>query len=326
MTEQTENQFIYKDKDTSRPRGLMLLVSSGVFLLLIKYNIFSLGKMGFEKFAWFFLVVGLLFILFSSNLTVIADKSSRKLQLRYRYLFFQRTKEIPFDDIADIQAHSDKGNLELPSNANAYVASSGSKLVAVLKDGTLVAFRRTFTPYVNSKQAAIDLRFAVTGSRQSDVIKVKPTEYTLPIKMTVYLWAKAIFVFSIIAFGFLAIWSFSSHENVFVSLEFVFFVLLGVYTLISSGSFVEVDKNTITVSSPPHGVYMMNWQDVQLIETNGAAFAFLGDDKQLVISIGFVGNGKREFLAFFNDFVQERQIEVKPITTPRLRQKNTKVS
>jgi hypothetical protein len=296
---------------------------------LIKYDVFSLGDLvgsGIEKLWWFFLVASFLMILFASNLTVVTDKSSRKLQLHYRYLLFQRTKEILFDDIADIQAHSQKGNLELPSNANAYLASSGSRLVAILKDGTRIPFRRALTPYDNKREAAANLRFAITGSRLSDNVKVKPTEYTLPIKMTVFWWTKVVFVIGIIVSGFLAVWSYSSDENIFVSLGFVFFALLSIYTLISSRSFVEVDQNSIIVSSPPHGVYVINWQDVHFIETNGGAFAFVGDDKQLVISLGFVGNGKREFLAFFDDFVQERKIEVKPIVKMRFSQKNTKVS
>ena len=297
-------------------------------MLVLKYDIFSMGVRGgaLVNMTWFMLAVGLIGILFSSDLTVIADKSLRTLQLRYRYLFFQRTKEIPFDDIADIQAHSAKGNIELPSNANELMGKPVSRLVAVLTDGTKVFFRRTYTEYIDNIEVASDLRFAVTGSRQSDVIKIKSTEYTLPIRMTVYWWAKVIFVFGIILFLFLAALSFFSEHDVFISLFFVLFVLLGVYALISSQSTVEIDQGAITISSPPHGVYMMRLQDVQLVETNGGTFAFLGNDKHLVISLGFVGEGKHEFLAFFDDFVQERKIEVKPITKARFSQKNTKVS
>jgi len=167
----------------------MLLVSSGVFLLLIKYNIFSLGKMGVDKFVWFFLAVGLLTVLFSSNLTITADKSLRKLRLHYKYLLFQRTKEIPFDDIADILSQSGSGNNKLPSNLNNdSVGKSGSRLVAMLKDGTKIPFRRSFTPYFNNNEIAADLRFAVIGSRQSDVFKVKSTDFTLPIRITFAWW------------------------------------------------------------------------------------------------------------------------------------------
>ncbi len=307
----------------------MLLFTGGLFLLLIKFNVFSLRDLVYvdEKMAWFFLAASLLMILFSSDLTVTADKSSRMLRLHYKYLLFQRTKEIPFDDIADIQSHSNKGNIELPSNEYINPASiSGYRLVAVHKDGTIIPFRRLFTPYDTKKEATADLRFAVTGSRQSDVIKAKSTEYTLPIKMTIYWWATAFFIFGIFLFGGFAVWAYSSEHDMVSALVFVLFGLLGVYALISARSTIEIDQNTIVASSPPHGVYKMRWQDVQFVETNGAAFAFVGDDKHLVISLGFVGNGKREFLAFFDDFVQERKIEVKPIAKMRFSQKNTKIS
>jgi hypothetical protein len=328
--ENPDNQFIYKDKDTTRPRGLILLVSSGLFLLLIKYNVFSLGDFmgsGIEKIWWFFLAASSLMILFSSGLTVIANKSSRILQLRYRYLLLQRTKDIPFDDIADIQSQSGSGSNKLPSNLKTNSAGkSGSRLVAVLKDGTKIPFRRSFTPYVNNNEVAADLRFAVIGSRQPDIFKVKSPDFTLPIRITFAWWVKAIYILDIILFGVFAVFSFD--DTVLVSIEFAFFVLLGIYGLITSRTTIEVDQTAITLLSPPYGIYRMYLRDIQSIEINeyGTVFVFIGDDKHLIVSLGDKGNGKREFLAFFSNFVQERQIEVEPIITSKFRQKNTKVS
>jgi len=305
----------------------MLLVSSGVFLLLIKVNIFSLGKMGFEKFVWFFLVVGLLFILFSSNLTIIADKPSRMLRLHYKYLLFQRTKEIPFDDIVDIQSQSGIGNNDLPPRLDkAPVGQNGSRLVAILQNETKIPFRRTFTPYVNYKDVAADLRSAVIGSRYSSDIKTTSTKYTLPLRMTFHQWPKIIYIFDIILFLGIAVWVYFSENDILLSLGFVFFVLLGVYALINIRSTLEIDQKTITFSSPPHGIYRMNWSDVRYIETNGTLFALLGDDKHLVFSLAYFGNGRSEFLSFFDEFVQERKIELEPLTKIRFSQKNIKVS
>lgn len=327
MTEQTENQFVYKDTNIVRTNGLMSLVLSGVFLLLIKYNIFSLGKMGIEKFVWFFLAVGLLMILFSSDLTVTADKSSRILHLRYRYPFFQRTKEIPFDDVADIQSQSSSGNAELTLNPDEnYVDRFGARLVAILKDGKKIFFRRSFTPYVNYKEVAADLRSAITGSRYSSSLKTKSTEYALPIKMTYHQWPKVIYIFDIILFGAFAVWAYSSERDILSSLFFVFFALFGVYALINIRSTLEVDQTAITLSSPPHGIYRMDWRDVRYIETNGTLFVLIGDDKHLVFSLSYYANEKSEFLSFFNNIVQERKIELEPVTKIRFRQKNTKVS
>ena len=128
----------------------------------------------FEKLSpWLFVAMSLLMVLFSANLTFTADKSARILYLRYGYLLFHRTAGIPFDDIADIQVQESVNNRRAEMR--------GYRLVAVLKDGRMLPFRSYFTRHDNKKQAAVDLRFAVTGSRHSDVPKVKSAGGSLTI-------------------------------------------------------------------------------------------------------------------------------------------------
>ena len=177
MTTQDKNQFVYKDSNIMRWAGLLFLVLSPLFFLLFKND--SSSSIGawfvvFEKLSpWLFLAISLMMILFSSNLTITADKSTRVLRLRYSFLLFRRTRDIPFDGIADIQSQE---------GVNTRRASTrGYRLVAVLKDGTMLPFRSYFTRHDNKKQAAVDLRFAVTGSRHSEVPKVESAGASLTI-------------------------------------------------------------------------------------------------------------------------------------------------
>ena len=152
------------------------------------------------------------------------------------------------------------------------------------------------------------------------------TSLPLPLKMVVHWWVKIFSVFGII-FGLgIAVMVFLSGQAILVALGFILFTLLSIYMLISANSRIDIDQNAITVSLPPEGVYRMYLKDVQYVETNGERFAFVGDGKYLVFLLGFAYSGKREFLAFFENFVKERQLEVKPLSSLWLKQKNTKVS
>ncbi|MGC1375773.1 MAG: hypothetical protein WA821_06110 [Anaerolineales bacterium] len=183
MNKQNENQFVYKDSNAMRWAGLLFLFVGLLFYFIFGF-VFGFGNDPFfsssgwtgvfEKLIpWLFVAISLAMVLFSANLTITADKSTRVLQLRYGYLLFHRTANIPFDDIADIQSQA--GVNERRAETRGY------RLVAVLKNGTVVPFRSYFTRHDNKKQAAVDMRFAVTGSRHSDVPPVKSAGASLTI-------------------------------------------------------------------------------------------------------------------------------------------------
>jgi hypothetical protein len=162
-----ENRYTYKDMNFYRIGGPLFVVASPIFFLFDK-------KLPMFAFAgWAFVIFGVLATLFSSTLTATTDKSTRTLQLRHNYLLFRRTKNIPFDDIADIQAQQSRGETSQGTSANVY------RIVVVLKDGTVIPFRSYFDRNASKKKTALDLRQFVTGSRRSDVVKVEPPASTL---------------------------------------------------------------------------------------------------------------------------------------------------
>jgi hypothetical protein len=177
MNAQDSDQFVYKDSNIMRWAGLLFLFVSLLFYFIFWNDSFfsSGGWIGvFEKLSpWLFIAISLLMVLFSANLTITADKSARISYFRYGYLLFHRTAGIPFDDIADIQSQE--------SVINRRAETRGYRPVAVLKDGRMLPFRSYFTRHENKKQAAVDLRLAVTGSRHSDVPKVKSAGASLTI-------------------------------------------------------------------------------------------------------------------------------------------------
>ncbi len=127
--------------------GLVFIAVGLVFYLFLKDPLsgalFALGGLGL--------------LLLARDLTITADRPTRTLRLVYRYLLFSRTKEIPFDAIADIDVEFRK-MYEDPD------ASIGYRLVARLKDGQTVRFRLAYTVKGEKKRQAARLRAFIIHS------------------------------------------------------------------------------------------------------------------------------------------------------------------
>ena len=162
-----KNQLTYKDMNFFRIGGpIFVLVSPVFFSLDKKLPMFVLA-------GWGFLIFGVLATLFSSTLTVTADKSTRILQLRYSYLLFRQTKEIPFDDIVDIQSQVSRGESGTGHSTNVY------RIVVVLYDGRIMPFRSYFTQDDSKKKIAAKFRLFIIGKQRSDVERVESPSATL---------------------------------------------------------------------------------------------------------------------------------------------------
>lgn len=82
-----------------------------------------------------FLVVGLLFLLFTSALTITADRTTRTLKLEYRSLVRYRLTQVAFDEIDGI-------GIQVSSTRN----RTSYRLVLQRKDGKVIPFRKGFAP------------------------------------------------------------------------------------------------------------------------------------------------------------------------------------
>jgi hypothetical protein len=124
MKTKDNDQLIFTD-------SAKILRLTGV-AFLIGCLFFLSSKMQFVLFA--FAAVGIGLLLFSSDLTIVADRSTRVLQLRYAAYLFRKTKNIPFDDIVEIKA------LRAANYQKGYT-QVGYRIAAVLKSGKNIPFR-----------------------------------------------------------------------------------------------------------------------------------------------------------------------------------------
>jgi len=93
-----------------------------------------------------FLAIGLAFLLFSSVLTITADRITRTLKLEYRAALRHSRKEFSFDEIAGISIQIVRG-------------SRGSKNFRVVlkgKDGQLIPFRSSSSTGSRGKERLAD--------------------------------------------------------------------------------------------------------------------------------------------------------------------------
>jgi hypothetical protein len=154
MSTQEDKKLVLTDSGIwMRVFGLLAMLGSlGFFLSKMPEP----GKTAFTFAGWIFVICGLGMILFASDLTITANRSTRILQLKYRYWWlFDLTREIPFDDIADVRAVSSTSTDDDGHTSTSY------RLETVLKDGHIVPFRWYSFTDSGKKQQAARLRTAI---------------------------------------------------------------------------------------------------------------------------------------------------------------------
>jgi len=84
--------------------------------------------------------IGLLILLLTRGLTVIADRNTRIMQLHYWSLYFlRRTREIPFDEIAAIRVDSSQSMERSGHQTRSY------RIEVVRRDNSIVPFRKYYS-------------------------------------------------------------------------------------------------------------------------------------------------------------------------------------
>ncbi len=157
----SSHRLTYTDPSTSWMAGLACLGGGVVFL------IWGLFEHSVDWGAYAFFGVGILLLLTSSNLTVTADGDTRTLSLRYDFwIVLHRTRTIPFDDIADIQCQETRTHSSRGGSHTVW------RLIVVRKDGKVLPFRFYYGADRDKKHAAVQLREAITGKKQSDIPSV----------------------------------------------------------------------------------------------------------------------------------------------------------
>jgi hypothetical protein len=116
-----------------------LVFHDSAILFRIVGGIFAVGSLAFLAAKMMvpgisFVAAGLSLLVFSSDLIIVADRSTHILKLEVRYLFFHGARKILFDDIDNIQAQR-----HVNSSKGSY--SVGYRIIVTLFNGKTVPFR-----------------------------------------------------------------------------------------------------------------------------------------------------------------------------------------
>jgi hypothetical protein len=145
-----------------------------------------------------------------------------------------------------------------------------------------------------------------------------------PIIIKTHWIMKVVAALGIIMFGGFAIIGLLNHEEIsIVGMSFLF-ALGGIILWLLANSFIEMSNEKILVSVP-YGRYQIRWDEINLIETNEKLYAFIGEDKRLVISLTFANKSSRDALELLEIQCKERNVEIKKsLSVPRTHL-NTKI-
>lgn len=148
----------------------------------------------------------------------------------------------------------------------------------------------------------------------------------LPIKITVSWFYQSIYLLGMLASACMTILALLSPRIIGFSFCSGIFFLVLVYVYFLSRSTIQVDHHSLVITAP-HGIYKIDWNEVETIETDNVAFAFLGKDKYLSMNLTMAGSEKQKqaFYDFLNRTISERNIQVKPLASIWIFQKNTKI-
>jgi len=135
---------------------------------------------------------------------------------------------------------------------------------------------------------------------------------------------KAISVVGFLFFGFGVFMSFKTGESIGTITIFLLFAAGSIYLWLLASSFIEVNDEKIMVSVP-YGRYKMGWSEITSIETNGKMYAFIGQDKRVVISLTLASSVSRQALELINEQSKQRNLEIQNSVTVPLTHLNSKV-
>jgi hypothetical protein len=164
--------FAWRENLMNGQGSTFVLRDVPVFLWIFSLVFLSVGVLiiydgGSAIFALIMTAVGLGFLLFTSVLTITADRSTRMLKLESRSLLRHKLTQVPFDEIIDY--------VERRVSSGRGGSSTTYRLTLLRKDGEVVPFRSYSSSGRNKKERwAVQLR---------EVIGIQDTNRTPPGKL-----------------------------------------------------------------------------------------------------------------------------------------------
>ena len=147
---------------------------------------------------------------------------------------------------------------------------------------------------------------------------------TTSIRVQTHWIMRVIAALGFVLFGGLAIINILNKPDVGTIGAMLLFVAVSVYLLILAGSFIELTSERVEVAVP-NGRYQIRWGEVTSITTNGQAYAFVGKDKRLVISLSLASKAGQRAREFMKEECARRGIEISQSVAVPLTHENTKL-
>jgi hypothetical protein len=146
----------------------------------------------------------------------------------------------------------------------------------------------------------------------------------LNIKISTNWVVRLVYLIGIVFFLGMAVWVQINTQIIGVTLFFAGFAILEFFVLLLSFSAIQINRESVMMTAF-YGVYKINWDEVKRIETNGVIITLFGENKRFPLHLGMAGKERIEFSNFLENMIQQRQIEVKPLSSRRMTHKNTKI-
>ena len=146
-----------------------------------------------------------------------------------------------------------------------------------------------------------------------------------PVRMTVHWIWKYTYIFALEALLLLA-WQELTSRQIGLAALFATLSLGVVLAMIHSRSFAEVDRDAVVVYTAPFGKYMIRWDEISQVETDGVGYVFHGADKALSLST-LLGSNVEPICDKIERQIKLRGIAVRRVhLAPMLLARNTKVA
>jgi hypothetical protein len=103
------------------------------------------------------------------------------------------------------------------------------------------------------------------------------------------------------------------------------FGFLGMLLWVLASSYIEMTDQYVFVQVP-YGRFKIDWDEVKQIDTNGTYYAFIGNDKRIVIAMSLMSSSQKQMYELMNLHIGKRNIEVRQSTTIPMTHKNSRVT
>jgi len=111
--------------------------------------------------------------------------------------------------------------------------------------------------------------------------------------------------------------------SAFLGFVFILTFALTWYLISLASSYIEVDDKSITVKVM-RKKYMIQWNEVRKIITNGTLYSLQGEDKQLSVSLMLAGKNKKDFYRLLGEKIKYYGIEIEQTDNVPLLHHNTR--